>query len=247
MNWYYEQSGKQLGPVSDSDLEKLLQTGAIRPDTLVWREGMANWTPYNQAVGGAGSSAAAGNASGSFVCAECGKMFPPDDVIKFGEQFVCATCKPAFMQKVREGVASVGGPLAYAGFWIRFAAYFIDALICGGLGWVVGFVMGAAMQPATNQGMVQLQIASSAAGFILGVIYYVFFNGKFGATPGKMVCGLKIVTAEGFPIGYGRALGRYFAAILSSLICAIGYIMAAFDDEKRTLHDRICNTRVIKK
>jgi hypothetical protein len=25
----------------------------------------------------------------------------------------------------------------------------------------------------------------------------------------------------------------------------IGYIMAAFDDQKRALHDRICNTRVI--
>ncbi|HET6371045.1 MAG TPA: RDD family protein, partial [Nitrospiria bacterium] len=43
------------------------------------------------------------------------------------------------------------------------------------------------------------------------------------------------------------ACGRYFAEILSGIILCIGYIMAAFDDEKRALHDRICGTRVIKK
>ena len=30
------------------------------------------------------------------------------------------------------------------------------------------------------------------------------------------------------------------------LILGIGYIMAGFDEQKRTLHDRICDTRVIK-
>ena len=31
------------------------------------------------------------------------------------------------------------------------------------------------------------------------------------------------------------------------MICYIGYILAAFDDQKRSLHDHICNTRVIYK
>jgi uncharacterized RDD family membrane protein YckC len=41
--------------------------------------------------------------------------------------------------------------------------------------------------------------------------------------------------------------GRFSAEILSGLIFYIGYIMVAFDSEKRALHDRICNTRVIYK
>jgi len=49
------------------------------------------------------------------------------------------------------------------------------------------------------------------------------------------------------PITYGRATGRCFAEILSGMICYIGYLMAAFDEEKRALHDRICNTRVVKR
>ena len=62
-----------------------------------------------------------------------------------------------------------------------------------------------------------------------------------------MLCKIKIVDSSGSKIGYGRATGRFFAEILSGMICYIGYIMAGFDDEKRALHDRICNTRVVYK
>jgi uncharacterized RDD family membrane protein YckC len=61
-----------------------------------------------------------------------------------------------------------------------------------------------------------------------------------------MVLGLKVVTANGGLISVGRAFGRYFAQILSGLILGIGYIMAAFDEQKRALHDHICGTRVIR-
>jgi uncharacterized RDD family membrane protein YckC len=47
-------------------------------------------------------------------------------------------------------------------------------------------------------------------------------------------------------VDLGRAFGRYFGKLLSAIILGIGYIMAAFDSEKRALHDMICDTRVIK-
>jgi len=31
------------------------------------------------------------------------------------------------------------------------------------------------------------------------------------------------------------------------MVCYIGYLIVAFDDQKRALHDHICNTRVIYK
>jgi uncharacterized RDD family membrane protein YckC len=68
----------------------------------------------------------------------------------------------------------------------------------------------------------------------------------YGATPGKMALGLKIVRPDGGPISAGRAVGRYFAEILSALTLMIGYMMAGWDSEKRALHDRIADTRVIK-
>ena len=77
--------------------------------------------------------------------------------------------------------------------------------------------------------------------------YDTWFIGKYGATPGKMACKLKIVVEDGSRVSYLRAFGRHFAKYLSAMILLIGYIMAAFDDQRRTLHDRICETRVVRK
>jgi uncharacterized RDD family membrane protein YckC len=78
------------------------------------------------------------------------------------------------------------------------------------------------------------------------VTYSWFFLKRYAATPGKMALGIKIVRSDGSPLSTGRILGRYFSEMLSTMILMIGYIMAGFDDERRALHDRICDTRVIK-
>ena len=81
---------------------------------------------------------------------------------------------------------------------------------------------------------------------VIPAVYTTWFLGKYGATPGKMACKLKVVTADGGKISYARAVGRHFATWISAMIFLIGFLMAAFDTEKRTLHDRICDTRVIR-
>ena len=82
--------------------------------------------------------------------------------------------------------------------------------------------------------------------YVIPAAYDTWFIGKFAATPGKMACKLKVVMAEGGRVSFARAIGRHFAKYISGLILGIGYIMAGFDEQKRTLHDRICDTRVIK-
>jgi uncharacterized RDD family membrane protein YckC len=99
----------------------------------------------------------------------------------------------------------------------------------------------AAMGP-----MLGLLGLSMLLGFVIGCSYETFFVARFGATPGKMALGLKVVRPNGGPIGVGRAAGRYFAKMLSSMTLLIGYIIAGFDSEKRALHDMICDTRVVK-
>jgi len=56
---------------------------------------------------------------------------------------------------------------------------------------------------------------------------------------------LRVVTARGDRLPLSLSAGRYLAQLVSSATLSIGYIMAAFDPEKRALHDRICNTRVV--
>jgi uncharacterized RDD family membrane protein YckC len=81
---------------------------------------------------------------------------------------------------------------------------------------------------------------------LIGCAYETFFITRFAATPGKMALGLKVLRPDGSGVTAGRAAGRYFAKQLSAMILLIGYILAAFDAQKRALHDMICDTRVIR-
>ncbi|CAN5496323.1 hypothetical protein BH09VER1_BH09VER1_42880 [soil metagenome] len=245
MNWFYVKNGAQAGPVDRAELDRLAQTGEITPETLVWMQGMATWQPYS----GSALSAAASPTETQAVCVECHKAVEKSAMIQYGEAWVCSDCKPVFLQKLSEGVAVNVSGLRYAGFWIRAGAWILDCIL---LGIVISIPMFAIVflvaSTTKEQGPVLfVQLLVQLLATVVQAAYFIFFVGKYGATPGKMICGLKIVDASGAAIGYGRATGRFFAQMLSMLICYIGYIMVAFDDEKRGLHDRICNTRVVHK
>jgi hypothetical protein len=113
MKWYYVEAGQQAGPVDDELLAALVTSGKIQPDTLVWREGMTAWTPYRdafpaQAPVGVGEPPRPDGAAGGVICSECGRTFAPDQVIRHGDRWVCAACKPIFLQRLREGIAGEG-------------------------------------------------------------------------------------------------------------------------------------------
>jgi len=188
------------------------------------------------------------------VCSQCGRSFPLDQVVTFDDQTICAACKPLFVQKLKEG-ASLPAMLEYGGFWIRFVAKFVDNIILGIVQWAIMIPTSMMMAPSMVQSGEQFPASGFMAlmgfqviiGISLPAAYNTFFIGRFGATLGKMACRLQVVTPEGGRVSYARALGRFFSEMISSMILAIGYIMAAFDDEKRALHDRICSTRVVRK
>ncbi len=45
MKWYYESNGQPHGPVDESELRQLIEDGKLLGDSLVWRQGMLDWTP----------------------------------------------------------------------------------------------------------------------------------------------------------------------------------------------------------
>ena len=253
MNWHYADNGTQAGPVTDEQLQQLVQAGKIKADTLVWHEGMPDWVPYSQATGNVPPSPGAAG-SGEVVCAECGKLFPAGETFRYGNMNVCATCKPVFLQKLSEGAKLNTGTMDYAGFGIRLAAKLVDGVILSIPFLIVYFAVAmptimASVRHKDQTPEFSLLPALVQFGFIfVRMGYDVFFIGKYGATPGKMLCKIKVVTSEGEKITYGRAVGRFFAEMLSGLICYIGYFMVLFDQEqRRALHDHICNTRVVHK
>ena len=268
MNWHYVDQGEKAGPVSDAQLAELNRNGKINADTLVWCDGMSDWMPFHTVkleeplVGEPAAPDATKVpprldtpiAATEAVCAECGRTFPINETIRHGKAYICAACKPVFMQKLAEGAQINTGEMNYAGFGIRFGAKLLDGLILGVplvvvfLAIMIPSIRNLQPQGQTHPPVPQFLPFLLQCGFMLVQIsYQTFFLGKFGATPGKMICKLQVVTAEGGRIGYGRAVGRAFAEMLSGLVCYIGYLMVLFDSQRRGLHDHLCNTRVIQK
>ena len=62
-----------------------------------------------------------------------------------------------------------------------------------------------------------------------------------------MACGLIVVRSDMNRLTYGRATGRFFSEMVTGFTLGIGYIIAAFDDERKTVHDMMADTRVIRK
>ena len=177
-------------------------------------------------------------------CFECGRPWPPDDLARFGDRLICPECKTTFAQKLREGAASAAG-FQYAGFWVRFAAVVIDTIILGVANTVLQFSLMPLMGGREPRAMLAAVGVLSLLGMVVHSLYEGLFVARLAATPGKMALGLKVVRPDGSAVLFGRAYARYFAKILSALTLMIGYLMAATDPERRALHDRICDTRVI--
>jgi len=264
MNWYYVHAGKQMGPVDELQLADLHRNAKIQNETLIWREGMENWLPYTEA--GPRNSPSAGDPpplgtsttgaptsetthiTKEAVCTACGKIFAITAMTQFGDSRICAACKPAYAAKLAERARAGQAGFHYAGFWTRFAAVFLDSIILK-VGLVpVAMVMGQSFGQAIGTSMPTLDgtlIGLAALQIVILFAYETLFVGKYGATPGKMACKIKVITASGLPLSYGRAAGRSIAKVLSCALCMIGYLIAGFDSEKRALHDRLCDTRVI--
>jgi hypothetical protein len=235
MNWYYVDAGQQAGPVDDAQLEALSRSGKIQSDTLVWREGMANWQPYGQ-VKAASAPPAAGAPPGmgggtqtapEAVCAECGRMFPTHEMIRHNANYICAGCKPVFMQKLSEGIGTGSrrgsrtlpvDPDALLAE-IKARDYEVDIASTISRGWAVykanfGICLGATLL---------IMICNQVAGFvpIVGIIASLILQGPL--LGGLYYFFIKLVRGEsagigdafsGFSAKFWRLCGSFLLMIL---------------------------------
>jgi uncharacterized RDD family membrane protein YckC len=182
-------------------------------------------------------------------CSKCFKKFADEELVRYGVEKICPACETLFSNELKKNDAASRLPLA--GFCIRFVAKLIDGVILGIIGMLLYataiFLLlwtDAIFMPSARMLIFILVYMCSILSYFA---YAVFFVGQYGATPGKLALGLKVVDVDGSKVGYIKALGRCLSEIVSAIPFAFGYIIAAFDTEKRTLHDRICGTRVIVK
>ncbi len=132
------------------------------------------------------------------------------------------------------GPGASGGPSGpRAGFWIRFAAAFIDGIILS--------VVTAPISLFVNQ------IAGSGVSILLGLVYFGYLEGgPAGQTVGKKVVDIRVVrAADGAALGWATALLRHVCSWLSTIACGLGYLWMLWDKEKQTWHDKLSATVVV--
>ncbi len=129
-------------------------------------------------------------------------------------------------------------PVIYAGFWARFFAHLIDGLIMVVPLLILRFLFSGSLTDSNGIGSV-VEIV------VVWLYYAIQESGANQATFGKRVMEIKVTDMRGGRISFGRATGRYFAKILSTIILLIGYIMVAFTKRKQGLHDMIAETLVV--
>jgi uncharacterized RDD family membrane protein YckC len=118
--------------------------------------------------------------------------------------------------------------MVYTGFWRRFVATLLDALIM--------------LIPACILGT----LIPYAGGLVLGLLYKpVFEASPLKGTPGKAMMGMIVVSEAGDRLTLKQAYVRYFCSILSGFVLGIGYLMNLFTAKRQTLHDMIAETVVI--
>jgi uncharacterized RDD family membrane protein YckC len=229
-DWFFEYSGQQQGPVRLHVLRQMAASGQLRPDALVWRAGMAQWTPAGQ-VGEVGPFPAAGAMPGAGAGA---------GAMPYGGA-----------QPVPLGYYTPAEVLEYGGFWRRVLAYILDALIVG----VPLFLLFAGLDvmvdvdpfdewPSSSIGQT-LEVIDQVVNFLAAWLYFALLeSGAWQATLGKRVLGMRVTDMAGQRIGFGRATGRYFGKIVSAIILLIGFIMVAFTQRKQGLHDIMAGTVV---
>lgn len=149
----------------------------------------------------------------------------------------------------------------YAGFWKRFLAYIIDAILLSVVYFIIlvptfGLLgLGAATyegDPEAAMGFMAaflgIYLLTIVAIMIAGWLYFALMESSArGATLGKMALGIKVTDLNGNRISFGKATGRYFGKIISGVILYIGFIMAAFTEKKQALHDIMAGCLVVNK
>jgi uncharacterized RDD family membrane protein YckC len=152
----------------------------------------------------------------------------------------------------------------YAGFWLRFLAYIVDAIIlavcCGPILVGIAVAMGVgssimtfprgddpmAWMPATL-GLTFISICA-LVGLLGGWLYHALLESSdWQATAGKKFLGLVVTDLSGQKISFARASGRHFGKIVTSLIpLGIGYILAGITEKKQALHDMLAGCLVLR-
>ena len=142
--------------------------------------------------------------------------------------------------------AAAAPAVRYASLWSRLGALLIDCVLYLAVYLLVTTLTGGF---STDDG----EVAFGATGltavllWLAGPLYWVGLEAKTGATLGKRALHLRVVSAEGGPIGLRRAVVRYLLLIVDTFAFGlVGMITARASDQRQRVGDRVAGTVVIR-
>jgi len=142
--------------------------------------------------------------------------------------------------------------------WKRAAAWLADCSILAVFGIaLLWLVLAAGPRPPvggsgldtildTVVGEAQLLLSLFAVLLVAAFVHGTLGHALMGATLGKRLLGLRVVSREGRPLSLSRSAARAALAILSFLLLGLGCLLALFTRSGRGLHDFLAGTYVVE-
>jgi uncharacterized RDD family membrane protein YckC len=276
--WYYVDNEQQRhGPIDASAVADLFRAGTLSRASLVWREGMQEWTalvnvapelrldmtppapaPEPIEIPPTIEVQEDRPLTGRAVFTASEPTYVAPAPIARAEPTITTGDSPYAAPQADIGTRAYAAPVSnghvvYAGFWKRVAASFIDAfaigLPVGIVAAIIAGLLGFGSSFSSGFASDAFNVGETGISYVLTSMAYAWFHSAAGlmATPGKLAIGIKVVRTDGDKISFLRGFGRYWASFLSLFILGIGFLMAAFTARKQGLHDFICDTLVVDK
>ena len=176
-------------------------------------------------------------------CQKCGNELPE------GAKYcpVCGTAvtmgeAPAPSTAPTAPVMAEASGLKLAFWWERFLAWLIDVVIIG----VIVGILGLAVSLSWWSGWPGwLPFFNVNLGGVIYFLYWLFMDGAYGQSFGKMVMRIKVTRLDGSQIGMGNAalesLGKAFLLLLD---CLLGWIL--YPRRRQRIFNYLSETIVIK-
>lgn len=122
--------------------------------------------------------------------------------------------------------------------WLRFANLILDQIGYQVLSMIVGVV--AALVFGERFITALESIPDFLFGAVICLVYYIFFEGLAGRTPGKFITGTKVVNELGKKASFLQIVGRSCSRLIPF------EIFSFLGDSGRGWHDSLSNTYVVK-
>jgi len=139
-------------------------------------------------------------------------------------------------------------------FWRRAGAYVIDNLAFLGTYYVLTFIVGillgiflAVLGINFNFNDQKLRNLGYISNLFVFMLYFVLFEGLYGATVGKMIMGMRVVKPDGKPCDLWAATVRFFLRFIDGLVFGIvAYSVMQQGASNQRLGDKAAKTVVVR-